>query len=119
MNVSQQFSDHGELAPTREVQVNRQLGMERTILYMKLGVFADGCRLYAKRPYGEPPFIMIVAPMEEPPVYLVIGDQEAEMIADAIRPRPQVNERHLDDAIQVRDRLLSMAERHSEYWTRP
>lgn len=113
--TSQDMQDHGEFLPGRETQVHHQPWMERMIIYCKLGMFADGCRLYATRPQGDPPFYMIVAPMEEPPLYLAIGSEEADAIADAIRPRPQVNERHLDDTINVRDRLMAMLEKRNDF----
>jgi hypothetical protein len=108
--TSQEMKDHGEFIPGREIQVRRDPLKEQMIIYCKVGTFADGCRMYATQTQNDPPFFMIIAPQEEPPLYLRIGDQEADAIADAIRPRPQVNERHLDDTIGVRDRLLTMLE---------
>lgn len=118
--TSQEFKDHGELVAKREIQVNHQPYMERMVLYCKEGVFTDGCRLYRTRPNApEPPYWMIVAPMEEPPIYLVIGYQEAEAIGEALAPRPAATERHLEDAMDVCDRLLTMMERQNVYDTTP
>jgi hypothetical protein len=52
-----------------------------------------------------------VEPGQEPPMYIrPIPLHLAEEVARALAPRPEVTERHLDDAIEVRDRLLSLVE---------
>jgi hypothetical protein len=108
--TSQEFEDHGQFAPCKEVQVHYEPWRDRIIIYSLMGRFADGCRLYVTRRDGDSPYMMVVAPQEEPPLYLTLGSDEADAIADAIRPRPQVNERHLADTIEVRDRLLTLIE---------
>lgn len=114
MSVSQNPPDHGEFIPHREIQVHHEPWMERMVIYCKMGSYEDGCRMYATRPHGPAPYWMIVAPMEEPPLYLVIGTQEADAIAEAIQQRPEATERHLDDAMDVRDRLLTMMEKRND-----
>lgn len=110
------FEDHGEFISDYKVHVNHEPWRERMVIYVRLGEFKDGSRLYRRRIetmlHGHDTSLEIVPPEGEPPLYLVIGNQEAEAIADAIRPRPQVNERHLDDAIDVRDRLMTIIESH-------
>jgi hypothetical protein len=103
------FEAHGEFVPDREILVHHQPWMERMVLYNRLGHFKDGCGLFTTRGGVETPTeLMAVAPGNEPPIYLIIGREEADAIANAISPRPQATERHLDDAINVRDRLLHM-----------
>lgn len=48
------------------------------------------------------------------PVFAKIPEFAAEAIAEALQPRPQVTNRHLEDAMCVRDRLLQMLERQNE-----
>jgi hypothetical protein len=48
---------------------------------------------------------------EEPPSYVRLDERIAEALVEAIEPRPVATERHLDDAIKVRDALLGMVER--------
>lgn len=49
----------------------------------------------------------------ELPYYMILPDEIAEPLADALRPpfEPDATERHLDDAVEVRDRLLGLVER--------
>lgn len=52
-----------------------------------------------------------VAPGAEAPLYMPpIPTHIAEQIGLALAPRPEATERHLDDAINVRDRLLTIVE---------
>jgi hypothetical protein len=60
--TSQEFEEHGELVPCKEVQVHYEPWRDRIIIYSLMGRFADGCRLYATRPHGDPPYMMVVAP---------------------------------------------------------
>lgn len=48
---------------------------------------------------------------EPPPMWLRIPVQVAQALGEALAPRPEVTERHLDDALVVRDRLLGLVER--------
>lgn len=52
-----------------------------------------------------------VAPGEEPPFWMRIPEQIANAVGEALAPRPDVTERHLDDAIGIRDRLLALVEK--------
>lgn len=51
-----------------------------------------------------------VAYGEEPPMFMRVPHNIAEKIGEALAPRPEAGERHLDDAITVRDRLLTIIE---------
>jgi hypothetical protein len=51
-----------------------------------------------------------VRPGEEPPLYARIRQEIGLAFAEAIAPKPHATERHLDDAIMVRDRLLKIVE---------
>lgn len=55
--------------------------------------------------------IMKVAPGDEPPLWDRVPEPIAQALGEALAPRPAATERHLDDAIAVRDRLLAMVER--------
>lgn len=62
---------------------------------------------------------VVKVPAGEPgPVFISIPDRWAAEIAEALAPRPQATERHLDDAIAVRDRLLTLVERDTGDTTR-
>jgi hypothetical protein len=60
---------------------------------------------------GEPPMIKEVPMGNEPPLWDWFPEEIAADLAEALAPRPQATERHLDDAIDVRDRLLTLVER--------
>jgi hypothetical protein len=50
----------------------------------------------------------------EPPLWARVPVHFAEAIGEALAPRPAATERHLDDAIAVRDRLLALVEKAHE-----
>lgn len=62
------------------------------------------------------PMVMEVAAGAEPPAYMRVDMRIAEHIAEALAPRPEATERHLDDAIAIRDRLLSLVEKAHDGW---
>lgn len=112
MSNEQDFSQYGEYIPGYEVQVHYEPHMERAVIYIKLGMYASGHRLYKARKH-EHYFeyeVMVVEPMQEPPVYLVLGEQELDAIVAAVRPPHNPTLEHLDDARTVRDRLLTLVE---------
>jgi hypothetical protein len=47
----------------------------------------------------------------EGPRFMHVSDGVAEALAEALRPAPEAGARHLDDALNVRDRALGMVER--------
>jgi hypothetical protein len=51
-----------------------------------------------------------VAATAEPPLWARIPMHIAEAVGEALAPRPEATERHLEDAISVRDRLLTLIE---------
>jgi hypothetical protein len=56
------------------------------------------------------PEVVAVWPGQEPPLYMRIEEGLARALAEALAPRPEFGERHLNDAIEVRDRLLAILE---------
>lgn len=56
------------------------------------------------------PEIAEVRPGQEPPLYMRIEEALVSALAEALAPRPEFSERHLDDALTVRDRLLTLVE---------
>jgi hypothetical protein len=56
------------------------------------------------------PEVAEVRPGEEPPLYMRIEEGLVSALAEALAPRPEFGERQLDDAIEVRDRLLTLIE---------
>ena len=77
-------------------------------VYVELGTDEQGRRTFDS---GEPGKMPVAVPMgAEPPRYMTVPMQIAEKIGEALAPRPDVTERHLDDAIVVRDRALTLVE---------
>ncbi len=75
----------------------------RTILvYVELGAEGDGSRYFESIAAGNRETVK-VAPGEEPPMWLRVPEEIAAAVAEALAPRPAATERHLDDAIEVRD----------------
>lgn len=71
----------------------------------------EGVRRFASLTEG-PPGTFYVRPGEEAPLYMrPIPLDIAEALGKALAPRPEATERHLDDALDVRDRLLTLIER--------
>lgn len=93
---------------TKAVAV-REPRMDALLLYVyREGHDMNGpLRMYF-RDEGEP---LLVRPGEEGPMYCrPIPTYIAEALGLALAPRPEFGERHLDDAIAVRDRLLALIE---------
>lgn len=76
------------------------------LVYIELGPASGDERVFATQ--DDPARTVIVRPGSEPPLYMAIRNEVAEALALALAPRPEATERHLDDAIEVRDRLLTM-----------
>jgi hypothetical protein len=109
----QEFTEeHGDFIPDYEVKVRYRPEMMQTILYIKMGSFKDGWRLFQTRDISSSRRDYVaVAPGEEPPMYLVLDEAETDAIINALRPQPEASARHLDDTIMVRDRLLVLVEK--------
>lgn len=75
-------------------------------LYLEIAELENGSRLFKTYNGG----FQEVPMGSEPPMYLRLPEPFVRPIADAIAPRPEFGERHLNDAIEVRDRLLKMIE---------
>jgi hypothetical protein len=60
--------------------------------------------------------IVEVAPGAEPPMWARVPERIAAALAEALAPRPVATERHLDDAIALRDRLLTLVEKAHDGW---
>lgn len=75
-------------------------------IYIESGATEDGRRVYTgsdHKPY-------VVAPGQEPPMYMRLDSEIAQAVAEALQPKPVASERHLDDAIMIRDRLMRLVE---------
>lgn len=73
----------------------------------------DGERVFMTRrdlDGREVPMIHRVAMGAEPPLWDWFPEQAIEPLAHALAPRPEFGERHLTDALTVRDRLLTILE---------
>jgi hypothetical protein len=79
---------------------------QRVLVYCEVGE-QDGRRIFQTRE----PQNVVVALGEEPPLWDWFPLEVVTELAEALSPRPAASERHLDDAIAVRDRLLAMVER--------
>jgi hypothetical protein len=60
--------------------------------------------------HSGPPTIHRVAMGAEPPLWDWFPEQAIEPLVKALAPRPEASERHLSDALTVRDRLLTILE---------
>lgn len=91
---------------------------QRVVVYVEVSVEEDGGRWFRAGKVNAlqsgDTELVLVAPGAEPPMYLSIPYEVAEAVGEALAPRPAVTERHLDDAIVVRDRLLRVMEMDSE-----
>jgi hypothetical protein len=79
---------------------------QRVLVYCEVGE-QDGRRIFQTRE----PQNVVVAMGEEPLPWDWFPLEVVSELAEALSSRPAVTERHLDDAIAVRDRLLAMVER--------
>jgi hypothetical protein len=91
----------------------KDLPREAINIYVEFGVREDGTRIYQTQITDTGNHTLVnVGPGGEAPMYCKpIPMHIAEQIAEALSPRPEATERHLDDAIDVRDRALSLVER--------
>jgi hypothetical protein len=85
---------------------------QRVLVYCEVGRAENGSRLFVSR-HEHPNEVVEVRPGGEPPIWDRFPMEIADELAEALNPRPPVTERHLDDAIAVRDRLLTLVERTS------
>lgn len=90
-------------------------------VYVELGAVEDG-RYFETLSAGQRGVIgseretVKVPHGEEPPLWARIPQEIAEALAEALAPRPVATERHLDDAIALRDRLLTLVEKAHDGW---
>lgn len=78
-------------------------------VYVERGELQNGDRLFEHFVDGH----LKVSPVRmdcEPPLYMRIPERIAVAVGEALAPRPEAAERHLDDVIAVRDRLLTLVE---------
>lgn len=90
---------------------------QRVNLYCEIGE-EDGVRVFITRGGRDPLYessdlIHKVAPGQEPPLWDWFPLEVVTELTEALNPRPAATERHLDDAIVVRDRLLTIVEERS------
>lgn len=88
-----------------KVYAHHDIVRQRVVVYIETAV-EDGFRWYQ----GMDGTLHQVRPGDEPPMYAAIPDEVAEAVGEALAPRPDVTGRHLDDALEVRDRLLTLIE---------
>lgn len=93
-----------------EVSVYNDPVKQQTIVLIELGTDDHGVMHFMDERGAAVPVLM----GQEPPTYMTIPIQVAKAIGEALAPRPEASARHLNDAIEVRDRLLSLVERQ---WT--
>jgi hypothetical protein len=82
---------------------------ERVLVYCEVNPDPEATeRMYLTR--SEPPEVHKVGLGEEPPLWDWFPYEVVGALAEALDPRPVATERHLDDAIAIRDRLLTLIE---------
>jgi hypothetical protein len=93
-------------------QVRRDPARQRFNVYFELppDPHTGERRFMTRGRDGAPPEIHNVALGNEPPLWDWFPEEIARELGEALAPRPDVTERHLDDAIEVRDRLLTVLE---------
>jgi hypothetical protein len=97
-----------------KVHVEHSISRNTYLVYVELGEVKSGADA-GKRVFLTPNNEQwIVAINSEAPVYLQVWAPAAEAIAEALRPRPEATERHLDDVIDVRDRMIALVEKTTE-----
>lgn len=93
---------------------------QRVNVYCEMGAGDDGTRLFQVRHHDPlyeepdtnlPPGIHRVPTGAEPPLWDWYPLEVVSELAEALNPRPPATARHLDDAIEVRDRLMLLVER--------
>ncbi len=86
-------------------------------VYVETGEDRDGTRFFATQGLaGQVLAQERVPPGGEPPMWARVPWRIAEAIGEALAPRPVATARHLDDAIVVRDRLLTLVEKAHDGW---
>lgn len=93
----------------REVYVVPELERQTLRVYVQIGEDEEGRYFLTRR--DDQPYVEIVPRMAEPPMYARIEQDIAEALGEALAPRPEATERHLDDALRMRDRLFELVER--------
>lgn len=93
-----------------EIIAVRRPERQQIILYRKLGP-VEGKPGFDWFESGHDGRLMEVPQGTEPPWYMRVSDQAAEAVANALKPPVEAGARHLDDAIEVRDRLLDIVDR--------
>lgn len=78
---------------------------ERYLIYVEIGRQDDS--RWMSVPNAPP---VLVAPGEEAPIYLLVRQDIAEAIVEAIEPNREFSSRFLDDTLVIRDRLLKLVE---------
>jgi hypothetical protein len=79
-------------------------------IYIHVGTDNDGNRFYLTQDPDGRLKNERIHPNAEAPLYMRIPNHVADAIAEELRPLPEASGRHLNDAIVVRDRLLTMVE---------
>jgi len=84
---------------------------QRALVYRCVGTDERGRDLYSTRgDIDRVPEVIAVEPGHEPPLWDWFPWEVVTALGNALAPRPEVTERHLEDALTVRDRLLALFE---------
>lgn len=89
-------------------------------VYVEVGQANDGSKWFATLPnplYSDGGPVQ-VAVGEEAPIYMFVPEQIAKALGEALAPRPEATERHLEDAMYTRDRMIDFVEKHIDALTR-
>lgn len=92
----------------------REPARQTVAVYVEVGEDTDGARWFHVQDPLEGPVRVVRG--TEPPLWARVPMWIAEAIGEALAPRPEATERHLDDAIAIRDRLLSLVEKAHDGW---
>lgn len=84
-------------------------------VYVEVGREKDGSAWFQVPVDGGYEVVKVDA-YEDPPLWARVPTHIAEAIGEALAPRPEATERHLDDAMAIRDRLLSLVEKAHDGW---
>lgn len=80
-------------------------------VYLQIGE-RDGEKLFRYNDLNDgSPAVQWVEPGQEPPMFIRVDEYVAVALGEALAPRPVATERHLDDALQIRDWALKQIER--------
>lgn len=88
---------------------------QRVLVYCRLPDDDRGNKVYLTRDkpdgdYSRTAMVHAIAYGHEPPMWDWFPIEVAEALGNALAPRPEFGERHLADALSVRDRLLALFE---------